>query len=53
MDMNNGGGLPEGVGGAGWRGAKGKNQNNCNSIIDNIIFKKAFEFKNDYFRNLI
>ena len=24
MDMNNGGGLPEGVGGAGWRGAKDK-----------------------------
>lgn len=22
MDMNNGGGLPEGVGDAGWRGAK-------------------------------
>ena len=25
MDMNNGGGLPEGMGGAGWSGAKVEN----------------------------
>ena len=24
MDMNEGGGLPEGVGGAGWKGANGE-----------------------------
>ena len=24
MDINNGGGLPEGIGGAGWRGTKGE-----------------------------
>ena len=36
MDMNNGVGLPEGVGGAGLRGAKGENQDNCNSIINKV-----------------
>ena len=34
MDMNNGRGLPEGVGGTGWRRAKGRNQDNSNSIIN-------------------
>ena len=34
------GGLPEGVGAAGWRGAKGGNQDYCNSIINKIEFKK-------------
>ena len=39
--MVGGGGLPEGVGGAGWREGKGgKNQDNCNSIINKIYFKK-------------
>ena len=31
------GGRPEGVGGAGWRGAKGENQDNC-IISKYIIF---------------
>ena len=37
------GGLPEGVGGAGWRWAKirEKNQDNHNSIINKIIKKKT------------
>ena len=29
-------GLPEGVGGAGWRGANWKTWDNCNSIINKI-----------------
>ena len=33
-------GLLEGVGGAGWRGAKGGNEDNCNSIINDIILKR-------------
>ena len=32
------------MGDAGWRGAKGKNWYNCNSIINVIIFKKEFKF---------
>ena len=37
--MNNVGGLLEGVGCAGWRGAKGENQDNYSSIINKIQFK--------------
>ena len=33
-------GWPEGVGGAGWRGKKGKDWDNCNSIIHEINLKK-------------
>ena len=36
MDMNNGVGLPEAVGGARRRGARGKNSDNYNSIINKI-----------------
>ena len=39
MDMNNAWRLPEGVRGAEWRGAKGKNWDNYNSIINKILFK--------------
>ena len=36
------GGLPEGVGVAGWRDERGKrNWDNCNSIINKIHFKKV------------
>ena len=34
------GGLPEGVEGAGWRGAKGKNLDNCNGVINKMQLKK-------------
>ena len=36
LDMNSGVGIPEGVGGAGWRGQRGKNWDNYNSIINKI-----------------
>ena len=41
------GGLPEGVGGAGWRWAKirEKNQDNHNSIINKIIKKNLKDKK--------
>ena len=32
--------MPEGVGGAGWRSQRGKNQDNSNSIINKIKFLK-------------
>ena len=35
-----GGGMPEGVGGAGWRGAKGENWDNRNSIVNKYNLKK-------------
>ena len=36
-DMNNGGEQPKGKGSAGWKGGtKGENQDNCNSIINEI-----------------
>ena len=41
------GGLPEGVGGAGWRGERGKNRDNCNSIINKIKKKIEKETKAD------
>ena len=38
--MNNGGGLPEGMGSAGWKRQRGENEDNHNSIINKIQFKK-------------
>ena len=34
--MDKDGKLPGGVWGAGWKGAKGENQDNCNNIINKI-----------------
>ena len=47
-------GLPEGVGGAGWRGTKGENQDNCNSILIKIYFFKKEICKNvkEYHSNI-
>ena len=39
MDMNNGVVIPCRGGGAGWKGAKVENQDNCSSIINKIYFK--------------
>ena len=36
LDLNNGVGLPEGVRGAGWKGAKGEKEDNYYSIINKI-----------------
>ena len=42
MGTNNGGGLPEELGHMGGRGYMGKKQDNCNAIINKIIFKNLY-----------
>ena len=34
--------MPEGIGGTGWRGAKGENQDNYNSLINKIQLIKNY-----------
>ena len=45
MDMNQGQGMLEGVGGAGWKGIKGRKKwDNCYSIINKIYFLKINKY---------